>query len=60
MIECGVRQGSVISPTLFLVVIDSLLEKLKGAYAGITLDGVYLGSLGHADDQLCDIIISNT
>ena len=39
-IERGVRQGSVLSPTLFLVVIDSLLEKLKGANAGIALDGV--------------------
>ena len=59
----GVRQGSVLSPTLFLVVIDSLLEKLKGAYAGITLDGLYLGSLGHADDirsLTCDMKSSNT
>ena len=35
------------------MLIDSLLEKLKGANAGIALDGVYLGSLGslgHADD----------
>ena len=50
VIERGVRQGSVLSPALFLVVIDSLLEKLEGANAGIALDGVYLGSLGHADD----------
>ena len=57
VIERGVKQGSVLSPALFPVLIDSLLEKLKGANAGIALDGVYLGSLGHADDirsSTCD------
>ena len=29
VIERGVRQGSVLSPTLFLILIDSLLEKLR-------------------------------
>ena len=63
LIERGVRQGSVLSPTLFLVLIDSLLQKLKGANAGVALEGVFLGSLGHADDirsLTCDPQSSNT
>ena len=63
LIERGVRQGSVLSPTLFLVLIDSLLQKLKGANAGVALECVFLGSLGHADDirsLTCDPQSSNT
>ena len=62
VIERGVRQGSVLSPTLFLILIDSLLEKLREKNAGIVLDGVYLGSLGHADDirsLTCNLHSSN-
>jgi hypothetical protein len=29
---------------------DSLLQKLKEADAGVVLEGVYMGSLAHADD----------
>ena len=45
-----IHLGAACVALWFLVVIDSLLEKLKGAYAGITLDGLYLGPLGHVDD----------
>ena len=50
IIERGVRQGSVLSPSLFLLLIDSLLQALKEANAGVNLEGVYMGSLAHADD----------
>ena len=47
IIERGVRQGSVLSPSLFLLLIDSLLQE---ANAGVNQEGVYMGSLEHADD----------
>ena len=50
IIECGVRQGSVLSPSLFHLLIDSLLQALKEANAGVNLEGVYMGSLAHVDD----------
>ena len=50
----GVRQGSVLSPMLFLLVIDSLLNKLEKANAGISVNGIYTGSFGHEDD-LCNV-----
>ena len=50
VIKRGVRQGSVLSPSLFLLLIDSLLQTLKEANAGVNLEGIYMGSLAHADD----------
>ena len=44
------KAGFVLSPTLFLVLINSLLQKLKGANTGVAVEGVFFGSMGHADD----------
>ena len=46
----GVKQGSVLSPLLFLLVIDSLLVDLKSSRTGACINGIYVGSQGHADD----------
>ena len=45
-----VRQGSVLSPLLFLLVMDSLLTSLANAEAGVLIEGIYTGSLCHTDD----------
>ena len=46
----GVRQGSVLSPVLFLLVMDPLLLDLKQKSCGLNIKGLYLGALSHADD----------
>ena len=46
----GVKQGSVLSLKLFLLVIDSLLADLESSGTGASINGLYLGSLGHAND----------
>ena len=46
----GVQQGSVLSPTFFLMVIDALLLQLKESRCGSSICGLYLGGSAHADD----------
>ncbi len=46
----GVRQGSVLSPTLFLIVIDEMLGEMSTTGAGVSVADLYLGSAAHADD----------
>ena len=46
----GMQQGSVLSPTFFLVVMDRLLTELKQNKAGISICNLYLGGAANADD----------
>ena len=46
----GVKQGGVLSPTLFSLYIDKLLLKLKESGYGCHLNGIYMGALAYADD----------
>ena len=48
----GVRQGSVLSPTLFLLVMDPILLELSKRSCGPSVCGLYLGAFSHADDFL--------
>ena len=49
-IHRGVKQGSVLSPLLFIVVIDSLLSYLASSGLGLKVSGLNVGFSAHADD----------
>ncbi len=46
----GVRQGGVISPILFTVYIDILIERLEKCNAGCWIGHKFVGCAGYADD----------
>ena len=48
--SCGVKQGSVLSPTLFLIVMDRLIHLLKESNQGLSIRGTNMGAALHADD----------
>ena len=49
-IKRGVKQGSVLSPVLFTLVMDPILQSLKEKPCGLNICGLYLGTFCHADD----------
>ena len=50
VIHRGVRQGSILSPVLFLLVMDPILLELQSKSCGLNINGLFLGALSHADD----------
>ena len=51
-ISNGVKQGGVLSPTLFCIYIDNLLKSLKESGYGCKMGDIYVGCVSYADDIL--------
>ena len=46
----GVKQGSILSPNLFIIVMNSLLKHLEALGQSLCIHGLDVGSSAHADD----------
>ena len=56
-LERGVLQGSVLTPVLFLLVMDPLLRSLEKNHLGPFIADMYAGAFAHADD-ICTVTSS--
>ena len=48
----GTRQGSVLSPFIFSIYLDGLIQDLRKLGLGCHIDGVWLACCGYADDLI--------
>ena len=49
-IRAGVRQGGLLSPTLFAIYMDVLINRLRNCGVGCRLLDIFYGCLLYADD----------
>ena len=47
-----VKQAGVLSPTLFAIYVDGLLQELQKSCYGCKVGAKYCGSIGYADDMM--------
>ena len=51
-VECGLRQGCILSPLLCSLYVNSLVSKLKEAEVGVRCGGQLISALLYADDAV--------
>ena len=51
-VTCGVRQGGILSPFLFNVYVNELIELLRDSGYGCYVNSMFIGCLMYADDLL--------
>ena len=49
-ISNGIRQGGILSPTLFTIYMDSLFSQLRLSGFGCHIGNSFMGAVGYADD----------
>ena len=49
---CGVRQGGVLSPVLFAVYVDEIIERLNYSKLGCFIGDLYLSCMMYPDDLI--------
>ena len=50
MLSAGVRQGGVLSPILFCIYVDCIVQRLESSKLGCWIGELYVGCILYADD----------
>jgi len=51
-LTCGVRQEGVLSPVVFSIYVDSIIERLRMSGYGCVIGGEFFGCIMYAEDLL--------